>query len=66
MKPKDEKAPSLRSGFRNDSEALYVPANPAYADLTPEEIDLHRTIEQYNIVNDFLNEQKDAETRRFA
>ena len=41
MKPKDENAPSLRSGFRNDSEALYVPSGSSFDNMSPEELALH-------------------------
>ena len=57
MKPRETDAPSLRSGFKNDSEALYVPKASSYQ--SPHEQDLHRTVEAYNTVNDFLNRLDD-------
>ena len=51
---KDGDGPSLRSGFRNDSEALYEPQNSAYGSLSPEEIELHKTVERHNMVNRFM------------
>ena len=65
MKPKDNKAPSLRSGFKKDSEALYVPESSNYNELSPEEASVHKTVERYNLVNDFLNNLKPQE-REFA
>lgn len=65
MKPKEENAPSLRSGFKPNSEALYIPQNSSYTDLSPEEQSLHWTVERYNIVNDFLNTLK-PESRDYA
>ena len=55
MKPKQENAPSLRSGFRPDSEALYIPSGSNFQNMSAEEIALHQTIERYNLVNNFIN-----------
>jgi len=66
MQPKSEDAPSFRSGFKPNSEALYVPKFSVYGDLSPKDLFLHETVERYNIVNDFLNTLKSAETRDFA
>ena len=64
LKPKQTDAPSLRSGFKNDSEALYVPQRSTYED--PAEAELHRTVERYNTVNAFLNKIDGSEQREFA
>jgi hypothetical protein len=66
MQAKPENAPSLRSGFKPSSEALYVPKFSAYGELSPQEIHLHETVERYNIVNTFLNTLKNSESREFA
>ena len=66
MKPKDESAPSLRSGFKGpDSEALYVPVGSNYDAISAEEASVHKTVERYNLVNGFLNTLKPQE-REFA
>ena len=55
IKPKDGAAPSLRSSFKNDAEALYVPQGSTFSDMSGEEVRLHQTVERYNIINDYLN-----------
>ena len=64
MQPKSENAPSLRSGFKPNSEALYTPTGSTYT--SPKEIALHQSVERFNIVNDFLNSLKSQEERDFA
>lgn len=69
MQPKEENAPSLRSGFRNDSEALYVPTGSSYGSMSAQELSVHQTVERYNIVNSFLNKlgmSGGEKTRDFA
>ena len=66
-KQQDKKdAPSLRSGFRNDSEALYEPQGANFAQMSPEELAVHQTVERYNMVNRFLNQITSPSDKEFA
>ena len=46
-----------------------MPTGQDFANLSPEEISVHQTVERYNIVNSFLNElgkNSGTEAKEFA
>ena len=62
MKPRKEDEPTLRTGFKPNAEALYVPQDYTSCENRA----LYQTVERYNMVNSFLNRIQDSRSREFA